>query len=85
MFFFCTNTSFHDALICTITHYGSRQVEDFDKYEALRQTEDLVPVAKTSNNPNATSYEIIPSTLRGNIYVPREQFKAYLLAFSAQK
>ena len=66
-----------DALICRITHYGSRRVEDFDKYEALSLTEDLVSVAKTSNNPKATSYEIIASNLREKIYVPTEQFKAY--------
>ena len=74
-----------DTFICRITHYGSHRVEDFDKYETLRLTEGLVSVAKTSNNPKATSYEIIASTLREKIYVPTEQFKAYFLALLAGK
>lgn len=34
------------ALINRITHYGSRRLEDFDKYEALRLAEELVSVGR---------------------------------------
>ncbi len=63
-----------EALIRRITNYGSRRVEDFDKYEALRLAEDLVSVAKTSGNAKAASYEIIASTLREKVSVSIENF-----------
>ena len=74
-----------EALIRRITNYGSRRVEDFDKYEALRLAEDLVSVAKTSGNAKAASYEIIASTLREKVSVSTEHFKAYFLALLADK
>lgn len=74
-----------DAFIHRITHYGSRRVEDFDKYEALRLAEDLVSVAKTSGHVKAPTYEIIASTLREKVSVSTEQFKAYFLALLADK
>ena len=74
-----------EALIRWITNYGSRRVEDFDKYEALRLAEDLVSVAKTSGNAKAASYEIIASTLHEKLSVSTEHFKAYFLALLADK
>ena len=71
------------ALINRITHCGSGRLEDFDKYEALRLAEELVSVAKTTADAKAVSYDIIASTLREKIHVPREQFKAYFLALLA--
>ena len=73
------------ALINRITHYGSRSLGDFDKYEALRLAEELVSVAKTTGDTKAASYDIIATTLREKIHVPREQFKAYFLALLADK
>ena len=45
----------------------------------------LVFVAKTTSDTKAASYNIIATTLREKIYVPKEQFKAYFLALLADK
>ena len=73
------------ALISRITHYGSRRLEDFDKYEAVRLAEELVPVATTTGHAKAASYDIIATTVREKIHVSKEQFKAYFLAILADK
>ena len=73
------------ALISRITHYGSRRLEDFDKYEAVRLAEELVSVAKTSGLAKAASYDIIATTLREKIHVSKEQFKAYFLGLLGDK
>ena len=73
------------ALKNRITHYGSRRLEDFDKYEALRLAEELVSVTKTTGDDKAASFDIIAATLREKIHVPKEQFKAYFLALLADK
>ena len=73
------------ALINRITHYGSRRLEDFDKYEAVHLAEELVSVAKTTGHAKAASYDIIAATLREKIHVSKEQFKAYFLALLADK
>ena len=73
------------ALINRITHYGSRRLEDFNKYEAVRLAEELVSVAKTTGHAEAASYHIIATTLREKIHVSKEQFKAYFLALLADK
>ncbi len=73
------------VVIRRITYFGSRRVEDFDKYEALRLAEDLVSVAKTSGNTKTPSYEIIASTLHEKVSVSTEHFKAYFLALLADK
>ena len=52
------------ALINRIIHYGSRRLEDFDKYEAVRLAEELVFVAKTTSHAIAT-------TLREKIHVSK--------------
>ena len=77
-------TSVH-ALISCITSYGGRRLEDFDKYEALCLAEELVSVAKTTSDTKAASYDIIATTLREKIHVPKEQFKAFFLALLADK
>ena len=77
-------TSVH-ALISRITNYAGRRLEDFDKYEALRLAEELVSVAKTTSDTKAASYDIIATTLREKIHVPKEQFKAFFLALLADK
>ena len=77
-------TSVH-ALISRITNYAGHRLEDFDKYEALRLAEELVSVAKTTSDTKAASYDIIATTLREKIYVPKEQFKAFFLALLADK
>ena len=77
-------TSVH-ALTSRITNYGGRRLEDFDKYEALRLAEELVSVAKTTSDTKAASYDIIATTLREKIHVPKEQFKAYFVALLADK
>lgn len=68
------------ALINRITHYGSRRLEDFDNYEALCLAEELVSVAKTTGHTKAASFDIIATTLREKIHVPRD-----FLAFLADK
>ena len=73
------------ALINRITQYGSRRLEDLDKYEAFRLAEELVSVAKTTGDSRAASYDIIATTLREKIHVPKEQFKAYFLALLVDK
>ena len=45
----------------------------------------LVSVAKTTSDTKAASYNIIATTLREKIHVPKEQFKAYFLALLADK
>ena len=60
-------------------------VVDFDKFEALRLAEELVSLAKTTSDTKAASYDIIATTLREKIHVPKEQFKAYCLALLADK
>ena len=77
-------TSVH-ALINRITNFVGRRLEDFDKYEALRLAEELVSVAKTTSDTKAASYDIIATTLREKIHVPKEQFKAFFLALLADK
>ena len=77
-------TSVH-ALISRITNYAGRRLGDFDKYETLRLAEELVSVAKTTSDTKAGSYDIIATTLREKIYVPKEQFKAFFLALLADK
>ena len=72
-------TSVH-ALISRITNYGGLRLEDFDKYEALRLAEEVVSVAKTTIDTKAASYDIIATTLREKIHVPKEEFKAHFLA-----
>lgn len=46
------------ALINRITHYGSRRLEDFDKYEALHLAEELIahfsPLANRAQAVNET-------------------------------
>ncbi|XP_028405099.1 uncharacterized protein LOC114527600 [Dendronephthya gigantea] len=74
-----------EALLRQITNYGSRRVEDFDKYQALHLAENLVSVAKTSGDLKAASYEIIATTLRDKLSVEVEHFKAYFLALLADK
>ena len=45
----------------------------------------LVSVAKTTSDTKAASYNIIATTLREKIHVPKEQFKAYFPALLADK
>ena len=73
------------TLLNHITHYGNRRLEDFDKYQAVHLTEELVSVAKTTGHAKAASYDIIASTLTEKIHVFKEQFKAYFLALLADK
>ena len=61
--------------------HGSRRLEDFEKYGALCLAEELVSVGKTTGDTKAASYDIIATTLREKIHVPREQFKAYFWLF----
>ena len=42
-------------------------------------------MAKTTSDTKAASYNIIATTLREKIHVPKEQFKAYFLALLADK
>ena len=67
-------------LINRITHYDSRRLENFAKYEAVRLAEELVSVAKTTGYAKVASYDIIATTLKEKIHVSKEQFKAYFLA-----
>ena len=60
------------TLIIRIAHYGSRRLEDFDKYEALRVAEELISVAKTKSDSKASSFDIIATTLREKTRVPKE-------------
>lgn len=73
------------ALINRITHYGSRRLEELDKYEAVRLAEELVSVAKTTGHAKAASYDIIATTLREKIHVSKEQSMAYFLALLADE
>ena len=68
------------ALINRITHYDSRRLENFAKYEAVRLAEELVSLAKTTGHAKVASYDIIATTLKEKIHVSKEQFKAYFLA-----
>jgi hypothetical protein len=74
-----------EAMLSRITLYGSRRQQDFDKYQALRLAEELVSVAKTTNSPKPSSYDVIATTLREKIGVPNDQFKAYSLALLVDK
>ena len=42
--------------------------------------EELVSVWKTTTDTKEASHDIIATTLREKIHVPKEQFKAYFLA-----
>ena len=42
-------------------------------------------MAKTTSDTKAASYDIIATTLREKIHVPKEQFKAFFLALLADK
>ena len=46
---------------------------------------ELPIIAVVESKPKTTSYEIIPSTLWENIYVPTEQFKAFFWPFRRKK
>ena len=60
-------------------------MEDFEKYKALHLLEELVSVGKTTTDTKEASHDIIATTLREKIHVPKEQFKAYFLALMADK
>ncbi|CAH3027178.1 unnamed protein product, partial [Porites evermanni] len=47
--------------------------------------EELVSVGKTTTDTKEASHDIIATTLREKIHVPKEQFKAYFLALMADK
>ncbi len=72
-------------MLTKIRHYGFRRPEDFDKYEALRLSEQLAASARLASDPKAPSYEAIASTLRQKIGSPVDQFKAYFSALLADK
>ncbi len=72
-------------MLTKILHYGFRRPEDFDKYEALRLSEQLAASARLASDPKAPSYEAITSTLRQKIGSPVDQFKAYFSALLADK
>ena len=46
---------------------------------------NLFFVAKTTSDANAANYDIITTTLREKLHVPKEQFKAYFLALLTDK
>ena len=73
------------SLLTKITRYGFRREEDFDTCEALRLAEQLASVAKVSSYEKASTYDIIACTLREKLAVPKKQFKAYFVAFLADK
>ena len=74
-----------DALIAKITQYGSRRVQDFDKYEALHLAEQLASVAKSTGHEKAASFDIIAAALREKMSCPALQYKSYFLALLADK
>lgn len=74
-----------DALITKITQYGSRSVQDFDKYQALHLAEQLASVAKSTAHEKATNFDFISASLREKMHCLVMQFKAYFLALLADK
>ncbi len=56
-------------MLTKILHYGFRRPEDFDKYAALRLSEQLAASARLASDPKAPSYEAIASTLRQKIWL----------------
>ena len=84
----CGNSQTGPSVGCMlnkILHYGFCRPDNFNKYEALRLSEQLAASARLASNPKAPSYEVIASTLRQKIGSPVDQFKAYFSALLADK
>ena len=73
------------ARLASITQYGSRREEDFDKYDALAMAEQLATAAKLSGHEKAPTFDAIACTLREKLPVSKKQFKAYFVALLADK
>ena len=53
--------------------------------KALHLLEELVSVGQTTTDTKEARHDIIATTLREKIHVPREQFEAYFLALMTDK
>ena len=65
--------------------YGIHKMVDFNKYTARSMAESLASDAKQHSHPKASFLSMASQTMRGYLDKDPKQFRAYFLAFFAEK
>ena len=70
-----------DILLRKINALALKNGSDFDRYEALQLAQELVACASNTNHEKFSYYSVALQEIRQRLHKPKEQFKAYFLAF----